>query len=518
MAPPLNRRDFLLAAGAAAVLPACRVPGALDKDTPLAGRFAYGVASGDPLQDAVILWTHATPVGDEQAVELDWRLAADEAFTRIVQQGRALARREDDYTCKIDVRGLEPGTVYWYAFSAGTERTPVGRTRTLPEGSPTSVKLAVTTCGAYDSGYFNTYAAIARSEVQAVLHLGDYIYEGIGSDDNPYGRTHQPRKRTVTVEEYRTRYRQYRSDPDLQALHAAHPLIHIWDDHELANNCFTDGAEGHKPEDGDWTARKAAAAQVFHEWLPIRTHASGDRERIWREFRFGDLAQLAMLETRITGKSPPAIGAGVDDPARTLIGEEQRQWLQQQLQVPAVWKLIGQQTQMAPMNYLALPELIGSQLGATVVVGANGIPINYDAWDGYAAERRRLYEFMQSQSVQNVVVLTGDNHYAFAADLIPDTANPLNAPVAVEFGTTSASSPTAGAGSNDDLLRRLNPWIRYFEAERNGWIELELTRERCAARYFSVDTRAERGGSATLTAERGVSAGSNRLEGAPLSG
>ncbi len=497
--------------------PAPTVPAPLPSAEPLPvladSPFVFGVASGDPLADRAIFWTQISGLPEDfsRPVPVQLKVFADEALSQPVVQREGLAKLEDDYTVKLDQAGLVPGTRYWYRFTALGHDSPVGRTRTLPVGALDELKLAVTTCGAYDGGLFNTYAAIAQSDVAAVLHLGDYIYEGIGPDTNALGRVHQPRKRTVTVEEYRIRYRQYRADPDLQALHAAHPMISIWDDHELANNTFTDGAEGHKVEDGDWTERKAAATKVFHEWLPIRTHASGDRERIWREFAFGDLVQLAMLETRITGKSPPAIGAGVDDPNRTLIGPDQREWLFAQLQAPTLWKVIGQQTQMAPMNYVTLPEAIGGELDATVVIGANGVPINYDAWDGYAAERRRLYDFIGSEGVQNVVVLTGDNHYAFAADLIPDTINPLNTPVAVEFGTTAASSSVSGANSNDDLLRRANPWIRYFEPTRNGWTELAIGRDRCIARYYAIATKQTPSTEHTLMGEQQVRAGANRL-------
>lgn len=519
--PPrgLSRRRFLQAGLAASGLPLLSACGGDDRAEPSSTErpplgespFRYGVASGDPLQDRVVFWTSLAGLADIGPVPVTLELFADARLGEPLLRITALALPEQDYTVKIDQDGLAPGRHYWYRFSALGQDSPIGRTRTLPAGAVDRVRLAVTTCGAFDGGLFNTYAAIAESEVDAVLHLGDYIYEGIGPDSNALNRVHQPRKRTVTVDEYRTRYRQYRADPDLQSLHAAHPMIVIWDDHELANNCYTDGAEGHKPEDGDWVARKAAATQVFHEWLPIRTHASGDRERIWRSFRFGDLVQLAMLETRISGKSPPAIGPGVDDESRSLIGPEQRDWLFGELQSPPLWKLIGQQTQMAPLNYLTLPELVGGALGVTPVIAAQGVPVNYDAWDGYAAERRRLYDFVRSQDVQNLVVLTGDNHYAFAADLIPDPGNPLSQPIAVELGTTAASSSTAGAGSNDDLLRRLNPWIRYFEPEHNGWLELEISREQCLARYFGIETKQIPSTAHRQVGEQRVLAGSNRL-------
>ena len=273
---------------------------------PTHGPFLHGVASGDPLQDRVILWTRVEPDGPG-AIPVTWTMATDPELTSIVQTGSAMAIPARNWCLKVDADGLEPYTTYYYAFDALGARSPIGRTKTLPTGQVAHLRLGVTTCGAYNTGFFNTYAVMAEEDLDYVVHLGDYIYEGIGSDVGE--RVHQPRKRTVTVDEYRMRYAQYRSDPDLQRLHQQHPMIAIWDDHEIANNAFDGGAEGHKPEDGDWTARKQAAAQVHDEWLPRRLTDPGNPGRLYREFRLGDLLDLIMLDTRLDGRDAPAIGS-----------------------------------------------------------------------------------------------------------------------------------------------------------------------------------------------------------------
>lgn len=506
MAPPLDRREFLRAAAAAATLPALPALAA----APAAG-FPYGVASGDPQANAVMLWTQATPTEGSLPLAVNWTVARDEAMRRIVASGQSWALAQTGHTVKIDVQNLEPATTYYYRFSVGGAHSVTGRTRTLPAGKLDHLKLALTTCGAYDAGYFNTYRAIAASDVAAVIHVGDYIYEGAGADDNPLGRAHQPRHAAVTLDDYRERYRQYRSDPDLQELHRRHPMIAVWDDHEIANDAWSGGAQAHKPGDGDWAARKAAAVQAYHEWLPLRLDASGNRERIWRSFSFGDLAELCMLETRLSARSAPAPGLGAADPARTLIGHEQREWLFSRLQAPARWKLIGQQVQMAPLNYLPVDAPVGSALPGGLTVGAGGLPYSVDKWDGFAAERQRLYDFVRERSIQNLVVLTGDNHYALAADLIPEPLNPQDRPLAVEFGVTAASSRLVGEMLQQDLPRRPDSWIRHYENRKNGWIELDLTHTRTVARYYSVATRARRVNQVSLSAQWSVKDGANRL-------
>lgn len=269
--------------------------------------FLHGVASGDPLQDRVILWTRAQPENGEP-VALSWEVAAEEDFTTIVQAGTATALPEKDFIVKVDAGGLTPGRSYFYRFKAGSHVSPTGRTRTLPEGDVSAYKLAAMSCSHYATGYYNVYKVIAeREDIDIALHLGDYIYEyGMdgygGATGKEIGRFVEPDKEILTLEDYRARYGHYRLDEDLQALHAAKPMIAVWDDHETANNTWKDGAENHSENEGPFRARAAAALQAYLEWLPIRENPQ-DSEQIYRAFDIGNLARLIMLDTRRIGRS-----------------------------------------------------------------------------------------------------------------------------------------------------------------------------------------------------------------------
>jgi len=269
--------------------------------------FRHGVASGDPLADRVIIWTRLTPsAGRDGTFDLRWDVARDRDFRRIVRDGRVETGPERDYTVKVDVTGLEPGETWYYRFRHGERVSPVGRTRTLPRDGAQSVKLAVVSCSNYPQGYFNVYHDIAaRDDIHAVLHLGDYFYEyPEGGYANPIalkllGHNVQPPHETVSLDDYRTRYALYRSEPGLQAVHAAHPMIAVWDDHESANDSWGTGAQNHNEGEGEWDVRKAASIQAWREWLPVRDAGDGDSERIFRHFDFGGLADLMMLDTRL---------------------------------------------------------------------------------------------------------------------------------------------------------------------------------------------------------------------------
>jgi alkaline phosphatase D len=305
----LNRRKLLTlipaAAGAPGLAQAQAVQGAV--------RFEHGVASGDPLADAVMIWTRATPADARATVTLDWTLAEDPAFTRVAASGRAETGPARDHTVKVDVRGLKPGRDYWYRFSVGGVASPTGRTRTLPNGRVEEVVLAFVTCSLYPNGLFNAYDHIARSEkLDAVIELGDYIYEYGGAPGDygmangvRLGRIPEPPHDLVTLADYRTRYAQYRRDPDLQAAHARAPWICVWDDHEVANDSWKGGAENHHEKtEGAFDDRKAAALRAWYEWLPVRDPVPGRAfEAINRSFDFGDLLTLTMLESRLTARS-----------------------------------------------------------------------------------------------------------------------------------------------------------------------------------------------------------------------
>ncbi len=363
-----NRRDFIkkTSSTAAAValggsLAAC---GGGDDDPAPApqpapakpAEFKYGVASGDPLADRVILWTHAKVADSTDAVSLTWQLASDAAFATIFKSGQVDATEAASFTAKVDATGLSAGTSYFYRFrdAAGTFST-VGTTRTLPAADAASVKFAVFSCALYSEGFFNTYDAAAKSDAHYAVHLGDYIYE-YGADPAKFGnrdavalgRVTSPAGEIVSLSDYRTRYALYRSDPNLQALHAKMPWITVWDDHEIANNAWVGGAENHNPAtQGDWNVRKVTAARAYHEWMPIRSPDPANLLKIYRRFDFGRLFTLHMLDTRIEGRDrqydnfgdsdggvaryiagvTKGAGGVLPDASRKMISAEQQTWL-----------------------------------------------------------------------------------------------------------------------------------------------------------------------------------------------
>ena len=392
--------------------------------------FKHGVASGDPLSDRVILWTRATPSTDA-TLQLNWELASDSQFASIVKSGTVATSAAKDYTAQVDVTGLAANTVYHYRFSIGSKRSATGRTKTLPVGSVSQVRLAVFSCSNYPAGYFNVYAEAAkRNDVDAALHLGDYIYEydstGYATGDAAtLNRIPDPANETLTLADYRRRYAQYRTDADLQALHAAMPMIAVWDDHEIANDTWTGGAENHDPAtEGSFSVRRAAAIQAYLEWIPIRLPDASKPDQIYRSFDFGTLLSLHMLDTRqvgrdqqlsyanyITASGFDAAGftSAVGNPARQLMGATQTTWLQSKMQASAAtWQVLGQQVLMARMSipasvaqnpgvetmtaYITALNTPAAQRTPTqaALVAQPKIPYNLDAWDGYPAAREAV--------------------------------------------------------------------------------------------------------------------------------
>lgn len=350
--------------------------------------FLHGIASGDPLADAVILWTRVTPEDDNTApVLVTWQVARDPDFTQLVNEDSAEARAAYDFTLKVDVRGLEPGTSYYYRFLAAGESSPVGRTCTLPEGDVEQVTFAVMSCANYPMGYFHVYAEAAKEEqLDAVVHLGDYLYEFSSDNYDPkeeqqaiYRREAERMGRVfpenndleiLTLVDYRRRYAAYRSDPGLLALHAKVPFISVWDDHEVANDAWTYGALRHDPAtQEEYLIRKRHALQAYFEWMPIRPYQENNQEIIYRSFHYGDLVSLHMLDTRHIGRDEPlALGysdfmtddgqldaeaahAFINDPNRHLIGTTQLNWLGDALATSnATWQVLGQQVLMGRMT------------------------------------------------------------------------------------------------------------------------------------------------------------------------
>ncbi|HEX8460028.1 MAG TPA: alkaline phosphatase D family protein, partial [Segetibacter sp.] len=352
----LDRRKFIkdtsLTTGAivsASLLPFIEIK---DPGTDLNTFFQHGVASGDPLATQVIIWTRITP---EKAGDcmVKWAVSKDNTFTQIAQSGEVITNVEKDYTVKIDVTGLSPSNAYFYHFTFQNTISPVGKTKTTPINAIDKLHFAVVSCSDYAAGFYNAYANIAdRKDLNAIIHLGDYIYEGTKRDFDPHNNnyddsfeaTHFNRTKEWWLHYYRSRYALSRLDPDLQAAHGAYAFICIWDDHETANNTWKNGADGHNDErDGDWETRKSAAKQAYSEWIPIR----GNALKIYRSIRFGNLAELILLDTRLEGRDKQIYDTenpGLFAKERTLLGKEQKEWLFTKFDnSPCQWKLMANQ-------------------------------------------------------------------------------------------------------------------------------------------------------------------------------
>ena len=482
------------------------------------GVFRHGVASGDPTPDAVILWTRVTLQELPETVEVEWLVASDPELADVVQSGTASTGPELDYTVKVDATELDAGTTYYYRFSAGGESSAVGRTRTLPDETGLSrLRFAVVSCSNYPAGYFNAYAFIARrADLDAVIHLGDYIYEyGVGEfgDSGLLERVSDPTAEIVTLEDYRRRHAQYKTDPDLQEVHRQHVFIAVWDDHEVTNNAWQNGAENHQPEtEGDYAERKAAATRAYLEWMPVR--ADGDAPDFQRSFRFGDLAQLTMLDTRHFGRDEQTTDPCdpvILDPERQLLGAEQEEWLFAELAASQErgdrWRLLGQQVMFGQVRNVLTEAMC---------------PINQDQWDGYASARERLLLAIQEGAIADVVVLTGDIHSSWGIDIAPDPfdaesydAESGSGALAVEAVTPSVTSPglADGAGTEAlaDLVRDTHPHVKHVDLTRHGYVLLDVTPDAVQAEWYYVSTLAERGGEETLGAALVTARGANHL-------
>lgn len=432
------------------------LPGAITAlDTTLAP-FYHGVASGDPLQDRVIIWTRLTSDVDGP-VPVQWFVSTDTSFTTITSKGTVIATPDKDNCVKVDVEGLEPDKTYYYVFLYNGKYSLIGRTKTLAQTSE-HLKVAFISCSNYTTGFFNVYANLAkRNDLDVALHLGDYIYEYGTSTFNSLaamktGRFHEPRDSNdvYTIATYRARYSQYRLDEDLRRFHQQHPVIHVWDDHESVNNSYKDGAQSHNTTRyGDWHTRKNAAKKVCLEWLPTRESADSG---IYRSFVYGSIAEILMLDTRLEGRDAQISGVGptmsvgkrdsLFDPQRTILGAKQRDWLLNKLQQSkSRWKIIGNQVMFTPMSIdsinrsilqaeapiieLFLPSLLPSIQSA----------FYGDTWANYPAERSKIFEFIRTNSINNVIFATGDFHTSFAFDV---TLTPTN---------TATYNPTTGFGS-----------------------------------------------------------------------
>ncbi len=512
-------------------------------------QFLHGVASGDPLQTQIIIWTRVTPSDSSTRLEVQWDVAKDADFKHITATGKVLTTAAQDFTVKVDVTGLAAGQVYFYRFKSASTYSTTGQTKTLAT-QVQSVQFAVCSCSNYPAGYFHVYKEIAKQDVDVVIHLGDYIYEyGMGgyateeavemgralADDNSL--------EIIRLDDYRKRYALYRLDPDLQAAHQRHPFIVIWDDHELANDAWEKGAENHQSDtEGDFLERKLAALAAYFEWMPIRP-IDDQHIKIYRQFDFGTLVQLTMLDTRIiarnvqldyanymtaTGLDIAKFQADLINPARTLMGVEQRNWLLQKLQQStATWNVLGQQILMSKMFVpaellMSLAEItagnpspetlskITTQITELLKIKARmdagdptvspeekarlavTAPYNLDAWDGYFAEREILYGTL-AQLKKKVVVLAGDTHNAWASDL----SSKDGVLVGVELATSSVSSPglekylsipmqqlQAFEFAFTSLIEELN----YCNLNQRGYLKVRFTAEQVQADWIFVDS------------------------------
>lgn len=522
--------------------------------------FNFGVASGDPLADRVILWTHAKYPDSDADVALRYQVAKDAAFTQVVSEGSANATLASGFTAKVDASGLQAGTAYFYRFSQGSTHSPVGRTRTLPQITD-SLKLAVMSCSNYPAGFFNVYAEVAKSDAEFALHLGDYIYEyaanGYASSAAAsLGRVSAPANELLTLADYRTRHAQYKSDPDSKNLHALKPMISVWDDHEIANDAFKDGAENHTATtEGAWANRKAAALEAYHEWMPIRTGA--DKANIYRSFNFGNLVSLHMLDTRLIGRDEPIeigdlaglTGAAAQanaltaytSPTRQMLGSEQMTWLQGQLAASSArWQVLGQQVLMGRMEFPAsvLAALNTSDLSeAAQVAGQKAVSdyltakatpagartptqmdlmnttlnpklgYNLDAWDGYIVARETLL-LSALQLQKRLVVLAGDTHNAWHNDLtLMGLTNPALAGTKVgeEFATSSVSSPglenylvTLKPAQIKGIFEGVVDDLNWMDAAQRGFLKMTFTASEAKGEWFFVDTISSRTYSSSL--------------------
>lgn len=512
-------------------------------------QFLHGVASGDPLQTQVIIWTRVTPTDSSARLEVVWEVAKDADFKHITATGKVLTTAAQDFTVKVDVTGLAAGQVYFYRFKSASKYSITGQTKTLA-AQVQLVQFAVCSCSNYPAGYFHVYKEMAKQDVDVVIHLGDYIYEyGMGeyateeavamgralADDN--------NAEIIRLDDYRKRYALYRLDQDLQAAHQRHPFIVIWDDHELANDAWEKGAENHQSDtEGDFFERKLAALAAYFEWMPIRP-IDDQNIKIYRQFDFGTLVQLTMLDTRIiarnvqldyanymtaTGLDIAKFQADLINPVRSLMGVEQRNWLLQKLQQStATWNVLGQQILMSKMFVpaellMSLAEItagnpspetlskITTQITELLKIKARmdagdptvspeekarlavTAPYNLDAWDGYFAEREILYGTL-AQLKKKVVVLAGDTHNAWASDL----SSKDGVLVGVELATSSVSSPglekylsipmqqlQAFEFAFTSLIEELN----YCNLNQRGYLKVRFTAEQVQADWIFVDS------------------------------
>lgn len=531
-----RRRTVVKAAAATAVLAgplAAALPARAATDTPA---FLHGVASGDPLPDGILLWTRVTPTAEAVPgsglgpdTEVSWVVAKDKAFTTVVAKGSTTATAASDHTVKADIRGLEPATDYWFRFSAGGADSPAARTRTAPaaDANVAGLRFGVVSCANWEGGYFSSYRHLAaRGDLDAWLHLGDYIYEyGTGQ----YGargavvRTHAPTHEILTLADYRTRHGKYKTDPDLQALHTKAPVIAIWDDHEFANDSWSGGAENHtEGAEGTWSARQAAAKQAYFEWMPVRPAVAGTT---YRRLRFGKLADLSLLDLRSFRSQQVKVGNGsVDDPDRTITGRAQLDWLKAGLKASDTrWRLVGNSVMISPFAIGSLPADLLKPLAKLLGLPQEGLALNTDQWDGYTDDRRELLAHLRSNAIGNTVFLTGDIHMAWANDVPVDAGTyPLSASAATEFVVTSVTSDNLDdivkvpegtlSALAAPIIKAANRHVHWVDTDRHGYGVLDITADRAQMDYYVLSDRTDANATASWARSYRTRSGTQQVE------
>ncbi len=531
----LSRRDFMKVVSSTAVA-TCLIGCGSDDNESVAVSFEHGVASGDPTQTQVIIWTRVTTAASY--VDVSWQVASDMEFSNVVQSGVFTTDTGRDFTVKVDVQNLNANSQYYYRFIVGEMMSEVGQTQTLPEDGVEKASMAVVSCANYPAGYFHVYREILNQHEQSpfdvVLHLGDYIYEygtgGYASEDAAaLGREPSKGAECITLDDYRKRYAQYRQDADLQALHAKLPMIAVWDDHELANDTWKNGAENHQDDEGSFMDRRAAAAAAWTEWLPVRENTFSNM-LIYRQFSFGNLVNLMMLDTRLVGRDKPldyfslsaptmeAIGGLVAQSRnsdRELLGTEQLAWLMNEFNThDAKWNVLGQQVLMSRMELpssvmTAMFQLFTSteEKKTEALLAVNtaitgyladpsadpiSLPYNLDAWDGYYVEREKVYQLAKASS-GNFVCLAGDTHNAWASELKDVSNNPIG----VEFATSSVSSPgleeylaldPVAIAQMEYTLPHLVSELQWADIKQRGFMRVTFTADAAQSTWYLVST------------------------------
>lgn len=487
--------------------------------------FVHGVASGDPLPDSVVLWTRVTP--DELAwpgsglgapTRLRWEIAGDSGFARVLQAGEVATSADADHTIHVDVRGLAPETVYYYRFTvidgphAGAV-SPLGRTKTAPPAGAhvDRQRWAVASCANWEAGFFSAYADMAErgwaGDLDLTVFLGDYIYEYAQYEYAGYGpvRLHAPAHEIITLEDYRTRYGRYRTDPGLQNAHAALPWVVVWDDHEIANNAWREGAGNHDPSEGDYLTRRDAAIRAYYEWMPVRLTQASQEGHIYRSFTFGDLVELTVMDLR-TYRDVEFWRGGSRQPgdARTMLGTEQYNWLIGTLERSrATWSALGNSVMFCPMRLGAVMQNpvtrpVAKALSSNILSssaqapGIDEVPLNGDQWDGYDFERRRLINEL-GRLGKHPVFLTGDIHSEWAHNVVHNGEQ-----IGCEVVCTSITAPNVAESlkvrnghpllkTAEGYMRSANPQLEHCALDTHGYCVVTFTEAEVVAEWLRVD-------------------------------